>query len=232
MGVIVLLVEGRRAKATSLAPAIAKAKYQPVVAHTGQEAMACIQQQVPHIVVFDATMMRSSGARTCRMIRQKLPRVPIIHCRADDAEKDDSAEADLYLQHPFTPRLVLNRIRKLLPATDSEDQIVRLGNITLYLGKRSVVIPERGEFSLTPKLVKLLQEFMSRPNEVITRRYLMQSVWKTDYFGDTRTLDVHIRWLREVLEETPNEPLHLRTVRGKGYILVIDLLDPPGKSAS
>lgn len=149
--------------------------------------------------------------------------MPLIHCRQHGVELDDSAEADEYLEHPFTARKVINRIRKLLPATDSEDQILRVGDMTLYRGKKAVDIAGRGEFSLTPKLLGLLEEFMERPNETVTRKELMQRVWNTDYVGDTRTLDVHIRWLREILEENPAKPKRLKTRRGKGYVLAITM---------
>ena len=221
-GVRVLLVEGRRTKITTLAPAIKKAGYAVKVVHTGKDALASIADAQPHVVVFDSTAMRSKGARTCRRMREEWPHLPLIHCRAEEDELDESAEADVFLQHPFTPRKVINRIRKLLPATDSEDKIKRLGDITIYQGKKAAHIAGRGEFALTPKLLSLLEVFVDNPNQIVTRPQLMKSVWKTDYIGDTRTLDVHIRWLREVLEDDPAKPQRLRTKRGKGYILVVE----------
>jgi DNA-binding response OmpR family regulator len=74
---------------------------------------------------------------------------------------------------------------------------------------------------LTPKQAQLLEEFVRYPNQVVSRRQLMQNVWRTDYIGDTRTLDVHIRWVREIIEEDPAQPKLLRTVRGKGYIFTM-----------
>jgi two-component system phosphate regulon response regulator PhoB len=74
---------------------------------------------------------------------------------------------------------------------------------------------------LTPKLAQLLEEFIRHPNELVTRRQLMLNVWKTEYIGDTRTLDVHIRWVREQIEENPTKPQLLRTIRGKGYIFIM-----------
>ncbi len=221
----VLLIEGQRTKTTSLAPAIEKLGYHVVVVHTGKDALASADSLRPDVVVFDTSAMRSNGARSCRRLRERWPLLPLIHCRNKDQPLDDSAEADLYLQHPFTSRKVINGVRKLLPATDSEDQILRVGDITLYRGKKSVYVSGRGEFPLTPKLMGLLETFMTHPNEIVSRKQLMHEVWKTDYVGDTRTLDVHIRWLREILEDNPAKPRRLKTKRGKGYVLVVDLSD-------
>ncbi|MFQ5401072.1 MAG: response regulator transcription factor [Anaerolineae bacterium] len=214
----ILLVEGRNAGSGSHVPALEKAGYNLVVVHTGTAALAAIEQCMPDLVVLDASSMRSNGVRTCRRIRRSLGEIPLIHCRTAEMELDRMAEADVYLQMPFTSRKLLNRIRALLPADDLAEEIVRCGLITLYRSKRSVEVEGQGERKLTPKLSRLLEEFIRHPNEIISRRQLMQNVWKTDYVGDTRTLDVHIRWMREVIEENPAKPQLLKTVRGKGYI--------------
>ncbi len=217
-----MLVEGRRTKTTPLAPAIMKAGYDVKIINTGKDAITAITQQVPDILVFDSTAMRSTGERICHRIHEEWPHLPIIHCRAESEPLSNSADVDVALQLPYTPRKVINRIRKLLPATDSEDEIQRLGDITLFRGKKAAHIAGRGEFALTPKLLSLLELFLENPNAIVTRPQLMKHVWKTDYVGDTRTLDVHIRWLREVLEHDPAKPQRLRTKRGKGYILVVE----------
>jgi DNA-binding response OmpR family regulator len=216
---LILLVEGRNASSQSLAPAMRKAGYSLSVAHTGAMAFKLIEEQWPDLIVFDATTMRSTGTRTCRRLRRALGDTPIIHSRAADAVEDRSAEADVYLKQPFTPRKLLNRIRALLPSDDFKEEIIRCGEITFYRSKRSVDLSGQGERRLTPKLARLLEEFVRHPNEVISRRQLMRNVWNTDYVGDTRTLDVHIRWMREFIEKNPGKPKLLRTVRGKGYIL-------------
>jgi DNA-binding response OmpR family regulator len=146
---------------------------------------------------------------------------PIIHCRAADRIEDRSAEADVYLAMPFTSRKLINRIKALLPADELKEEIVRAGNLTFFLLKRSVEVAERGESRLTPKLARLLEEFLRHPNEVIGRHQLMETVWNTNYFDDTRTLDVHIRWLREIIEIDPAKPKLVRTIRGMGYIFYV-----------
>lgn len=214
---LILLVEGRYAGVSSFSSAMEKAGYTVVTVHTGREALLLLDSITPDIIVFDGLSMRSNGARTCQRIRKQLTDIPLIHCRLQTAPPALSAEADICLQAPFTPRKLLNRVRMLLPAQDKESQIVRIGGLILYQGKRAVHVEGKGEFQLTPKLTKLLYEFLSRPNETISRLHLMKTVWKTDYVGDTRTLDVHIRWIREIIEETPSKPTSLITVRGKGY---------------
>lgn len=219
---LLLLVEGRGNGSDSLAEALHKVGYQLFVAHTGKLALDWSDQHRPDLVIFDAASMRTNGVRTCRRLRRVLGETPLIHIRLPGQPEDPlDAQADVYLEHPFTPRKLINRIRTLLPADDNDEEVARYGPITLYLSKPSVDVGGQGEKRLTPKLMQLLQEFIRHPNEVVTRRQLMQNVWKTDYVGDTRTLDVHIRWVRELIEENPAQPKLLHTVRGKGYLLNI-----------
>ncbi len=218
----ILLVENARTGHESWATAIENAGFDVVVVTGGNAAFDHLKTDTPDVVILETATLRSNGVRTCRRMRRQLPDTPIIHCRAAGKSVDKSADATIYLEHPFTSRKLLNRIRILLPADDSEDQIMRLGHLTLYLGKRAVRVGADGsEVPLTPKQATLLYVFMRQPNTVIGRPQLMRDVWKTDYVGDTRTLDVHIRWLREVIEQDPAKPYYLKTVRGKGYILRI-----------
>jgi DNA-binding response OmpR family regulator len=165
--------------------------------------------------------MRSSGVRNCRRLRQLLVGTPIIHTRLAGAHLDDDAGADVYLMKPYTPRKVLNRVRSLLPADSYDEEVVRAGDLTFFVSKPSVSVTGTSENQLTPKQACLLEEFLRHPNQVLTRRQLMRNVWQTDYVGDTRTLDVHIRWVREAIEENPSQPKRLITVRGVGYILQV-----------
>jgi DNA-binding response OmpR family regulator len=217
----VLLIEGKRAGNDTLSSALSKEGLQVCVFNTGSEAYAWAEQHEPDIVAFDASSMRSSGVRSCRRIRALLPDTPIIHCRNEGELEDRSAEADIYLERPFTARKVLNRIRALLPTDDWKQEIARAGDITFYPAKRSVDVNGQGEQRLTPKLASLLDVFLRNPNEILAREKLMHDVWDTDFMGDTRTLDVHIRWVREVIEEDPAKPVLLKTVRGKGYIFSV-----------
>lgn len=214
----ILLVEGRRAGDGSFAPALGNEGYKVKVVHTGAAALRWSDDHKPDLVIFDGASMRSSGVRSCRRLSRMLVETPIIHTRPAGTRKDTGAEADIYLVQPFTARKLLNRVRALLPADAYEEQVIRAGKLTLYRGKSSVEIAGRGETRLTPKQADLLLAFLRHPNQVLTRRQLMKDVWNTDYVGDTRTLDVHIRWVREAIEDDPGNPCRLTTVRGVGYI--------------
>ena len=218
---IILLVEGKHSTPQSLKSALQKVKYRVEVCHDGKAAMDFIALHKPDLVVFNAASMRSSGSRTCRRLRKALGETPIIHIRNENEPEELEAEADIYLEHPFTPRKLMNRIRTLLPADEATEEVVRYGDVKFFPAKPAVDVAGRGEERLTPKLAQLLQEFLRYPNELVTRVQLMRHVWKTDYVGDTRTLDVHIRWVREALEVDPAKPQLLLTVRGKGYVLVV-----------
>lgn len=218
---LVLLVEGQGAGQDSLAVMLEKSPYSLLVTHTGTEALTWLSDNRPDLIIFDASTMRSTGVRICRRLRRAAEHVPIIHSRAAGEEEDRSAEADVYLERPFSGRKLLNRVRALLPADSANEEIVRYGGLTLFRTKRSVGVAGKGEYTLTPKLALLLETFIRHPNELLTRRQLMQTVWQTDFIGDTRTLDVHIRWVRECIEANPSAPQLLMTVRGQGYILKI-----------
>jgi DNA-binding response OmpR family regulator len=217
----VLLIEGKRAGNDTLFAALTKEELLVNPFHTGSAAYAWAEDHETDIVVFDASSMRSNGVRSCRRLRSLLPNTPIIHCREEGELEDSSAEADVYLVRPFTSRKVLNRIKTLLPTDDWKQEIARAGDITFYPSKRSVDVNGQGEQRLTPKLACLLDVFLRNPNEILGREKLMHDVWDTDFMGDTRTLDVHIRWVREVIEEDPAKPVLLKTVRGKGYIFSV-----------
>ncbi len=225
--VSILLIEGQQAGNNTQSIALEKAGLSFSVVHSGIAAFAAIEKDgAPNLVIFDAATMRSIGTRTCRRLRRVLGDTPIIHCRSEGVAEDTSAMADVYLEQPFTSRKLLNRVRALLPADAEKEEIIRCGNLTLYRSKRSVEVGSQGEQKLTPKLLQLLEEFLRNPEEIVDRRQLMQNVWKTDYIGDTRTLDVHIRWVRECIEKNPAKPQLLVTKRGKGYIFKPSNLRP------
>lgn len=225
---LILLIEGKSTGNASLVPALEKAGYLVKHVNTGQAAYqwVCSQEQTPHLIIFDASTLRSNGVRNCRRMKNCLPGTPIIYARLPQQNVDSTLEVDVHLTRPFTSRKVLNRIRILLPPDVSQEQMVRYGDITLYVDRCALDMNGRGEKHITPKLMRLLEEFLRHPNELISREQLMQNVWQTDYLGDTRTLDVHIRWVRELIEENPSTPKLLITVRGKGYKLEMNHLRP------
>lgn len=218
---IVLFIEGRRAHNESIKATLTRKGFELQVQNTGAEALQWAREYQPDLVIVDASSMRTSGIRISQRLRKLLGEIPIIHCRSQDRNEDRNAQADIYLAQPFTARKLLNRIKTLIPADDLKEEIVRAGPITFFLTKRSVDVSGKGERRLTPKLASLLEEFLRYPNDVLERERLMRKVWKTSYFGDTRTLDVHIRWVRELIEEDPASPRLVTTVRGVGYIFKV-----------
>jgi DNA-binding response OmpR family regulator len=225
---LILLVEGKKAGESSLAVAIGKVgHYQLAIVHTGGEAIQWLQEHAPDLVIYDSSYMRSGGARTCRRLKRELGDRALIHVRLRGQAENRAANADVYLAQPFTARKLLNRVRSLLPADDLEEEVVRTGELTVYLSKRSVEVAGQGERRMTPKLTALLGQFLRQPGRILSRSELMYNVWHTEYVGDTRTLDVHIRWIRELIESNPAEPQMLRTVRGVGYVFGVLAAGPP-----
>lgn len=213
---VVLLVESVRANGVSFAPHLMK-RYDVLIATTGKAALELAQAQRPDICILDAASMRTSGDRLCKSLQTELADVPIIHIKEKGATKDQSV-ADTIMHLPFTYRKLYNRIDR--HTQSDRGDILKTGPFQLNL-QQSILTTPTGEKKLTPKLTKLMEILMRNSNEIVDRRTLMQEVWQTDYMGDTRTLDVHIRWIRQAVEDNPNKPAFIKTVRGKGYILKI-----------
>jgi DNA-binding response OmpR family regulator len=213
----ILWVEGKRANSPSFVPGLRKKDYQVEVVPTGNAALESLLSYDPDLVVVNAASLRTSGKRICKDIHSKVNNLPIVVITQDEANSED-IEANAVLKLPFTPRKLLNRIVPLLPADES--QILHIGQIRLNLGLKKVRCQGR-EARLTPRLVHLLHILMQHPGEVVGRDRLFREVWNTAYTGDTRTLDVHISWLRVALEEDPRNPRFIKTIRGVGYRLDI-----------
>ncbi len=220
----VLLVGRNQSKANAFADALKK-RYQLTLAANGSEAAALAAQEHPHVIILDAVSMRTSGERICRILSDAVPGVPIIHIHPGPPENANSP-AEALLFHPFTSRKLVNSIERLIKLED--DQHVNAGLFSLNVARRTLEIHGQ-ETQLTPKAALLLELFLRQPGVVLDRKFLMEQVWQTDYMGDTRTLNVHIRWIREIIEENPGKPHYLKTVRGVGYRLdmpeQIEILD-------
>jgi DNA-binding response OmpR family regulator len=213
----ILWVEGKRANSPSFVPGLRKKDYQVEVVPTGSAAMESLLSYDPDIVVVNAASLRTSGKRICKEIRGKVSNLPIIVIAQNDNSPEEVG-ANAVLRLPFTPRKLLNRIGPLLPA--DETQILHIGQIRLNLAQKKVRCQGR-EARLTPRLANILQILMQHHGEVVGRDQLFREVWNTGYTGDTRTLDVHISWLREAIEEDPRNPKFIKTIRGVGYRLDI-----------
>ena len=211
-GPMVLLVEGRKPANERLAP-ILKAEFDLATARTRREALSRITRHHPSVIVLDGPSLRFSRRRFCYTLEEDGIDSPVLLLHEEKPAPTD-VTARAYLRYPFSPQKLINRISWLLPAPDGE--ILSKGALTLNVSRRSIIKGDR-EHHLTPKQAHLLELFMRHPGEVLSREYLMKRVWHTDFIDDTRTLDVHIHWVREAIEEDTSKPEYLHTVRGVGY---------------
>ncbi len=223
MGAARILLIGRvRPQQSSLIAALNR-RYEVVVAPSGKQALSLAQKQPPQVVVLDAISLRTPGDRICQDLRRWLE-FPIIHLHPGPKEDVDSP-ADLLLFEPFTSRKLINSIERLLPLS-GDDGFLTCGPFSMDVSRR-VLIANGQETQLTPKLAVLVEMFLNHPGETLDRKTLMVEVWDTDYLGDTRTLDVHVRWIRQAIEPEPGKPRYLKTIRGVGYRMDIpDLFEP------
>ena len=210
-----LVIEGRHAEIPSFANDLQKKGFDVVSAQNGSEAVAKLKQTNPSLVVVNAPSLRSTGIRICLSIRKKDAKIPIILI-VENEKSVDKELADSVLALPFTVQKLVNRIKALMPG-DGEN-VVSVGPIRLDLENRRVRSLGKNT-RLTPRLITLLQILMDKHGEVVEREALFKKVWETNYTGDTRTLDVHISWLRRAIELDPDNPKFLKTIRGVGYRL-------------
>jgi DNA-binding response OmpR family regulator len=210
----ILLVESSRSSAPSFASALARKGYQLNIQHKIGAALQALNRSKPDLVVLDAASMQTSGIRMCRALRSQGNGVPIILLAPGGAGNEREHGASATLVPPFTPRKLLNRVARLLPG-DSR-YALDAGPIHLNLAQRRLECFGR-ETRLTPKQTRLLEVFLHNPGKLMTRAALIRQVWHTDYTGDTRTLDVHMSWLRRAIEPDRRRPKYLRTIRGMGY---------------
>lgn len=216
----ILVIEGKRAERTSFVGGLTKKGFRVISVPSGNAALNKLEKEQTDIIVVDADSMRTSGKRICQSLRSATNQTPIILILGNGINEKDDFEADVIMHLPFTLQKLLNRIKVLLPLKSSND-LVKAGPIELDLTHRFVKINEK-QISLTPRLTRLMQALMQKPGQVFGRDELFKFVWETDYIGDTRTLDVHVSWLRNLIEEDPRHPDFIKTVRGIGYRLDFD----------
>jgi two-component system phosphate regulon response regulator PhoB len=193
----------------------------------GRDALQSIQRAPEGngyaLVVLDLMLPGLGGLDVCRQLRAAQNQTPILVVSARDSETDRvlglEVGADDYLIKPFGMRELVARCRALLRRTanaTASNKVLEHENLRLFQ-EECRVTRDGIEVNLSPKEYRLLELFMSHPRRVWSRDKLLEQVWGVDYFGDSKTVDVHIRWLREKLERNPSAPEHLITVRGFGY---------------
>ena len=220
----ILVVDDEPVLRETLAEALDADGFRVVTAADGREALSRFREHQPDLVVLDLMLPELSGIEVCRIIRAESG-VPIVMLTAKSSELDKvvglELGADDYVTKPFSLRELSARIRALLRRTEQLAEapapVVELGALTVDLaGHRLLRDGER--VPLKPKVFELLAYLLRHPGQVLTREQLLEHVWGYDYAGETRTVDVHIHWLRAAIEPDPADPAYLHTVRGVGYV--------------
>jgi len=212
----VLWIEGKRAESPHFISDVRRAGYQVETVSTGKEALEYLPHFDPSLVVLNAASLHTSGKRICQLLREAANGVPVLVISDPDFDPPTLKEANVVLTLPFTTRKLMNRLIPLLPG--ESDHQLHVGPIRLDLERKQVGCMGK-LITLTPRLIQLLKYFMEHPGEALIREAIFREVWVTEYTGDTRTLDVHISWLRQAIEKDPRHPKLLKTIRGIGYRL-------------
>ncbi|HEX2707422.1 MAG TPA: response regulator transcription factor [Solirubrobacterales bacterium] len=219
----ILVVEDEESISQPFAEALRRAGFEPLVTGTAAGALELAASEEPDLVMLDLALPDGDGRDVCRELR-RLSDVPIMMLTARGTEMDKivglELGADDYVVKPFSAAEVISRIRAVLRrssrADGSREKPVRIGDIELDPGAR---IARSGghELDLSRKEFDLLAELMRHAGQVVKREDLMSEVWDTNWFGSTKTLDVHIGWLRRKLGDDPAKPTYIETVRGVGF---------------
>lgn len=223
----ILLVEDEASIFEPLSFLLEQQGFEVKVSQDGNEALQVFESFRPHLVLLDVMLPGLPGTEVCRKIRQRS-QTPIIMLTAKNSEIDKvvglELGADDYVTKPYLARELLARINSLLRRSqmsaatmwEDADQLIEISEIKLDLSRHTVTV--RGEeVDLPLKEFDLLEYLMSNAGHVLTRGQLLNRVWGADYYGDTKTLDVHIKRLRSRIEVDPSTPRLITTIRGVGY---------------
>lgn len=213
MGFRILFVEKDMTTADLFVPSLKRKGYQVSVAQTQRQAMGRIRSLRPDLLVIDIASFGAGGYKISDAVRGRLDGVPTI-LLLEKGHASAGAMADAFMTPPFTSRKLLYRVKKLAEKLTIRE--IRAGPLVL---DPDTGLLRKGEHTsrLRPKEAALLAYFMENSGRVLSRQEIIKQVWETDYIGDTRTLSVHVRWLRTKIEDKPSKPRFLRTVRGIGY---------------
>jgi len=220
----VLVVDDEETMVRSLSTLLAQEGYAVATAVDGRGALEAARSERPDLILLDVMLPELDGVEVCRQIRA-WSTVPIIMLTAKTAEVDKvvglEVGADDYVTKPFSPRELVARVkanlrRAQMQVDQAQQEQLAAGDVTIDIASRRVEVAGRS-VTLSPKEFDLLRTLVSHAGRVLGRDFLLNTVWGQDFFGDTRTLDVHIRWLREKIEDDPGKPVRIETIHGVGY---------------
>ncbi|HET8895706.1 MAG TPA: response regulator transcription factor [Protaetiibacter sp.] len=220
----ILIVEDEPSLAEPLAYLLGREGYETAIASDGRSALTDFDTRGADLVLLDLMLPGLPGTEVCRELRLRSS-VPIIMLTAKDSEVDIvvglELGADDYVTKPYSSRELLARIRAVLrrrtEATEEfEDAVLEVGSVRMDIERHAVAV-DGAEVAMPLKEFELLEYLLRNAGRVLTRGQLIDRVWGSDYFGDTKTLDVHIKRIRSKIEPDPSSPVHLVTVRGLGY---------------
>jgi len=219
----ILVVDDEPTLVATLRYNLEREGYQVVTASDGDSGLSLARSDRPDLVILDLMLPVIDGFEVCRLLRREMT-VPILMltAKADEVDKVVGLElgADDYVTKPFSMRELLARVRALLrraetaPAVDVE--LLAAGNLQVDLRRREASRQGR-VLTLKPKEYELLLFLLRNRGRAFTREQLLDQIWGYDFVGDTRTVDVHVRWLRQKIEDEPAKPTRLITIRGVGY---------------
>jgi len=221
----ILVIDDEPTLRETLVDALESDGFRVVAAADGREALARFREDRPDLVLLDLMLPEMSGIEVCRIIRQESG-VPIVMLTAKDSELDKvvglELGADDYVTKPFSLRELSARLRALFrraeqQAAETQPGIVDLGSVQVDLAGHRL-LRDGQTVAIKPKAFELLAFLLKHPGQVFTRDQLLERVWGYDYAGETRTVDVHVHWLRSQVEVDASHPQLIHTVRGVGYV--------------
>ncbi len=219
----VLVVDDENPIVEAVAYNLRKEGFQALTASDAEQCLEVARTEKPDLIILDVMLPSASGFDVCRMLRKQND-VPIIMltARAEETDRVVGLElgADDYITKPFSMRELMARVKTVLRRTHlgaiSTEAVVRAGNLTVDPNRYEVTLGDK-RIELSPKEFDLLRFMATHPGQVFSRQSLLDRVWGADAYVEDRTVDVHIRWLREKIEVNASRPERLLTVRGVGY---------------